>query len=164
MKRKKKNIINNLIQQVMLLSSITELTNDQIKAWPTEVGYPVVPAPGENKLNHYISSHIEFNWAADYENIDENATIDFVIGGGFGHVTDSLMNNPDYAVYNLLASGKSTLTAPIPAVRPSNTVGSLSDAENSGIFIRMLNGLGDLTGGHPDNKLKITVYYIIVDL
>lgn len=140
------------------------LTDEQIKNWPTEVVYQVVPPPGANKRLHYLSSDIQTEWHDDYGNIDENATIDFVIGGGFGHVTDSLYENPDMAVSNLLASGKSTLTAPIPAARPSNTVNALSDAENSGIFIRMSNALGNLTGGHADNKIKATVYYVVVDV
>lgn len=167
--RKKKNITNNLNQQVMLLSTTIELTNDQIKALPT-TGVQIVAAPGAGKIIYPFAALGVFNTGASrYTNI---------VGAAWDIVwNEDRSASCPLAVDNFLdTEGISLLVFSFPPSSPGQDglagvnitrghFSALPALENSPLYIKdIFNGVTNYTGGHADNKLKLTVYYVVVEV
>lgn len=144
------------------------LTNAQIKALPT-TGIEILPAPDTNEVYVPIYMTLGFAWTADYTNIDGAA----VFNTQYTSNDDLFMAQLHEATYgdltNLLAQGEPRF-ARVPPYAQINEIETTlraeikqwTDLKASPVRVKMLNGAaGDLTGGHADNTLQVTIYYAI---
>lgn len=167
--RKKKNIINNLNQQIMLLSNTIELTNEQIKSLPT-IPFQIIPSPGLNKFILPISAFIIHEKVAggEYSGCDGAYW-------GLQAGNDPLMSSYISAAGILVQEAPyiSFAQFPIPYAISDGNIANMvvyqgyqpmDEVSNRALFIKDCTNVTDYTGGHADNKLKVTVYYVIVDL
>lgn len=148
-----------------LVASVT-LTDAQIKALPT-TGIQIIASPGAGKFLYPISAAIVHNWVANYTNIEGASFINITSSIGNYNVLVGIYQSIGSSVSDLLAASESILAvcgqqnaqlanyADIP----------LSGVVNNGLMINMYNDVGgNLTGGNAANTLKVTVYYVVVDL
>lgn len=153
----------------MLLSNPTELTNDQIKSLPS-TPFQIVPAPGAGKFIFPVAAFGILNTLAGrYTNI-AGAVWNIEWNGDRGSGAPVLIEN------YLDTEGISMVNFSFPSTVPGedSLVGSnpskgifsaFPTFENSPLYLRdVWNGVSNYTGGHADNKLKVTVYYVVVDL
>src|SRR6266508_3161660 len=160
--------LTQLAAGMYLQRAIVTLTDAQIKALPT-TSVEIVAAPGAGKAIFPLAAWFRLNWFADYENIASSSLLTVQAGIQFGALF-ALLDNVNSDVDVLLASGGPAGTnAWLPLA--SRASGSLSigiagfnDAviENLPLLFQCANGgEGPLTGGHANNTLKVTVYYIV---
>lgn len=145
-----------LATEQVVLSRTTTLTNDQIKALPTTF-IEVVPAPEAGKSLVFLGGTVLVNRSGGaWTNLD----------GGFVWLlqSDSWFDvSNKFSDFNL-NNREGTLSPAVLEEDAAEKPSSVSHAAGEGISIAMTNSLGDLTGGHPTNTMKVTVIYTIVDL
>lgn len=146
-------------EQTVLSRTVT-LTNAQIKALPT-TGIELVPAPGAGKMILPLDGVASFSGSSAYTNVHADASLN-VMWTGF--------NAHRWAAFSLLTFGADGVL-PLNSVNNSVDPIGTSDAEvpsefdNASLKISASNpGLGDFTGGHASNTLKVTLLYTVVDL
>jgi hypothetical protein len=154
-----------------LLSATVELTDAQIKALPT-TGIEIIATPGANKIILPFSAVLVLqNWQADYTNINANSSIQISSTNGLGNILNFIEQAKNTSISNILAYGSDSLNVvsigqPIYGGQPTAFTGIIpADLIDDGLSIRINNvGSGNLTGGNAANTLKVTVYYVVVDL
>jgi len=143
------------------------LTDAQIKALPT-TAVELVAAQGAAKLIVPLSAVVQFNYTDAYTNIAATAALFIQVGGNVGLATlDEAAGN---GVTSLFDSGED-YTAILPQkgfVSGTSTYGtvraSLEVAEQN-LSVKMTNAAqGALTGGNAANTLRVSVYYVVVDV
>lgn len=154
----------------VLKSSVT-LTDADIKALPT-TQFEIVAAPGIGKMIMPLRTFSVGDFrGGGYTNLGNTAgmVVRVVLGSGtsvtasnqegwiFGDNTDvwTFFNDPTYWLD----------TVPVNNQTLSDGGYSLSDLENQPLKLRLDTEFGtDFTGGNAANTLKITAYYVVVDL
>lgn len=162
----------------LLQRAIVTLTNAQIKALPT-TSITIVPAQGAGKAVWPVFATARMDWHADYGNIDG---ADGQLGLGVtpgGLVTSFLQEVSTGLLTSLLAGGgpDGSWAVFTPAQRVSRSAGFGdvpfviadggwydSDIANKLLDLRMQNPAGNLTGGDSANSLKVTLFYVVVDI
>jgi hypothetical protein len=151
------------------------LDNDQIKAWPS-TWYTLIPAPGANKLIIPVAMYYRATIKAGYTNFGENSTIfsNIQMDSVQPWEIDALLNcNPVAQPHAAINHYRAVL--PFTPPLQFGTIGSgttlpADPALNAALGLRMSNldgvlaDLGDLTGGHADNTLKIIALYTVIDV
>lgn len=155
----------------VLTRTTVEVTDAQIKALPT-TAIQLVAAPGVGSVHVVVHAFFHLkDWAADYTNIDGQATIEVRLGttqiGWFKEIAAS-------GVTGLLAGGGSDGTLgwvyPFqqvvgdPSVIAKPTVGASyfyeSDITNKAVNVGATNGsAGNFTGGNAAQSLAVTLLY-----
>lgn len=146
---------------------VTVLDNEQIKALPT-VPVTVIPALGVGKVIvasavHGNAEDLIFNYIPGgviYGNRDGTLSFRFRLGTAgpwSAYANVGLLNNDTHAAFY------------IPSYNDFDSNGGNSDwhdaFENLPVNFSITNGvLGNLTGGHANNKLIITIGYKIYDM
>lgn len=147
-------VINASGGSSLVLSETVTLTDAQIKALPT-TPIQIVAAPGANKYIKYAGAVLVLD------------------------VTSGVYTNLNTSAMNLLRTGQNPLTVDFSGayleddsnvwVYQDTSVNNdgipvvLSELENLAIEISSQN-TGNLTGGNAANTLKVTVYYVVVDI
>lgn len=151
-----------------LLSATVTLTDEQIKALPT-TPIQLVAAPGAGKFILPISCVAVLNLqpAGQYTDADNASwTIitqaqDYVSAVANSNI--ALIGIGDIVVFSFpfLNTGAGTF-AGITHTAPEY---SSADIENEALYIAdVWNGVTNYTGGNASNTLKVTMYYVVVDL
>ena len=171
------------LQNMGLLQQTTvTLTNAQIKALPT-TSIEIVPSPGTGKILQVISGTFskagDFSagnpdWALSYTNVTQvtngNAWAgityedDLLVPASSYLIDDTASDN----VYRNFWGGNNNFPQLVPF---SYTVQGFATgmpdrrgSHNKALHMSVVNPAGNFTGGDPANTLKVTVYYIIVDI
>ena len=148
----------------LLQKATVTLTNAQIKALPT-TPVEVVAAPGAGKLLVALYSVFALTThAGDYTNINAAAQLGVDLSFGLSTSAGVLNEASGGGVSGVLAVGGPGIgfvghTGNSPPFEPPTTF------VNTALVVAALNGgSGDFTGGNGANTLKVTVYYVVVDL
>lgn len=149
-------------QRARVHQAIVTLTDAQIKTLPT-ISQELVPAPGAGLANlllpHWMLPVLRLDTTAGvYANASATAAVQF--GGEVGNIKfggfdDLLTYGADAVMYPSVSD----------IIGGGGNVQGREFAENSAVFIAADNdGMGNFTGGHVDNTLRISVVYMIVNL
>jgi hypothetical protein len=154
------------------------LTDAQVKALPTT---PAVIVPPTEVLNYSgvpvhlyapllgiarVATHL-----ADYANVDSTCIFGFNLGSdnSFTYSTQSLVGSADNILNTAGGIGvfsPATLTGSAAGALTLAFTNTLSDAllDNAVVFSCLNGGAGDFTGGDSGNELKLTVFYVLVEV
>ncbi len=149
-----------------LLSATVELTDAQIKALPT-TGIEIVAAPGAGKAIDIISCIVSTNFVTAYTNITD-ASLSFLDNDG----SEIGLTLPTTVILGTTTRYIGKMTTPLVFLGSGSFDGSFitqptsfADIENKPIVIKdYYAGVSNYTGGNAANTLKVTVYYVVVDL
>lgn len=152
----------------ILVASVT-LTDAQIKALSTNPSgfIELVPAPGVGKAISLINAVLYFDIdGGAYTNIDADCAL--LIGYGDWATAASILSRmPSDSNYRAAYLTPAAYVDGRPAWPDSLTYypDNYYNFENVPLKIVASNGsAGDFTGGNAANTLKVTVYYVVVDL
>jgi hypothetical protein len=161
---------------VAVRSKTITLTNAQIKALPT-TSIEVVPAPGAGKMLMFHSAHLLCDATAGvYTNIDGAGGYMSIRYTGQGDISTLLVKDSGVGATAFSLGGLveqagnvrwATLTPYHAGADASYGLIANGDAvqENTGFSVRFRNySNGDLTGGHADNYMRVTVNYSVIDV
>lgn len=154
------------VPNISLLPKVVTLTNAQFKASPT-APISILPAAGAGTMLLLIGGVMDINAAAGaYTNVDPTADAVLKINGAANVSNPFLLTGViDAAARNL--AGVSPVATPND-VDPTGLLASIfssTDAINKAVSLVVTNGaLGAFTGGHANNTVKITLYYLAVTL
>lgn len=154
----------------LVRTTLTVLTDEQVKALPTTT-VEVVPGTPPDKRYLPLWAVVVFrtqDW--EYTNLDADATLTI---DGFETLGGS---HPDAVpVYDFLSGGFDPLVVTMAAQREVhnfdiggayrkgvNEVAEVSDLDTFPTLIGISNGSGNLTGGHADNTITVTVAYLLL--
>lgn len=157
-----------LVTSPITKTAIITLTDAQIKALPTN-GIEIVPAPGENKILLLLGGYFVLRSFGSYTNI-ANASWTFGFNNnkfwsGTTLVQTILGGNSNIYIAQISGPALQTGTGDFSGeVVVSGGVTNQTDANTPLILRDTYDGVSDYTGGNAGNTLKVTVYYIIVDL
>jgi hypothetical protein len=154
---------------LLRVASVT-LTDAQIKAQPTTPAQ-IIAAPGAEKMLVIIGGlWIKDTTAGAYTGLDSGDVAMVLIygntpGSNYASKYAALtLGNADTIVQTLTPNAASQSYAGITPEPIFDLLGnSVSDYENKGLYAYFENG-DNLTGGNAANTLKVTVYYMVVDL
>ena len=145
----------------------TEWDNDQIKG-SASVYREVVPAQGANTYIKFLGAVLRWRIATTYTLSDSDSNISIFYGDGLAANMASCFSNIPNTTGNKVASIPPVLFVyTSPSIWATLGVSYLiddSDCVNQPLKIGVYNSGGDLKGGNADNTLKVTVYYVVVDL
>lgn len=166
-KKNRKTLINNLNQIDMLqVSTPVILTDAQIKSLPSTF-INVLPAPGAGKANIAVMTVLKWHTVAGYYGDDADTILGIGYNGQIQLADASVYTNmPTVAVDGLAVlpgQAYAYLTGSYAGYL-ANYYQALSNYENTPLQIGAMNTAGDFLGGHADNTLKVTVYYVEVTL
>ena len=145
-----------------------ELDNDQIKALPT-TAIILTPTPAIDKLFIPIVTYIKTNTANGiYGNVDNDAVIAIGPGSILGTVLDMISyiklsgiitnTSPKFMVGGLIGNIQAN------AYEATEQYSSTISLAGLPLVAQVYNIGGDFTDGNAANTLKVTVYYVVVDL
>jgi hypothetical protein len=154
----------------LLQSAMVTLTDAQIKNSPSSY-HEIVASPGTNKLLVFQSAVLILDTTAGgYTNVTNgngfNSSFVFVYGensfaaSNFGVLIDFMTTAADKVIF---FSSPSVLAGTTPYLTDNGDVSEF-DVVNKPINFTIYNDDGNFTGGNAANTLKVTVYYIEVDL
>jgi len=155
----------------LVLSATVELTDAQIKALPT-TPFEIVPAQGAGKFILPVSAIIQSNFSGGvYTNITDASWQLVYNDAGSTNLastpmrSQSILNTTNenfsiFAIPNMFA-GVTTFDG---SVVTSTLIGVDYANKPLAIFDRFTESFSDYTGGNAANTLKVTVYYVVVDL
>ena len=155
-----------------LQSATVELTDAQIKALPTTL-VDIVPAQGVGKMVVPVTAFIQSNFEAGvYTNIVDASWQ--LTNNATGDVSDTKLSAPLRAEAILNSQSSQLYFFAIPEMRVGASsfagyvVTSTSFTEPGNKPLSIGDGFSDsgspYTGGNAANTLKVTVYYVVVDL
>jgi hypothetical protein len=152
------------------------LTNDEIKALPT-TSIEIVAAPGEGKMLLFHSAILLCDATAGvYTNIDQAGAYMSIRFTGQGDISTLLVKDTGVSITMVSLGGLveqagnvrwATLLPYHLGADASYGLIANGDAvqENTGLSLRFRNySNGDLTGGHADNYMRVTVNYSVIDI
>jgi len=151
---------------IIVLKRPVILTNDQILHLPT-TPVQVLGAPGLNKAYSVLMSVFVLDNSAGAYVADTNSSVQLLYGNIAGATTAvpwvTQLTTPDRWII------QSSFTADVGTGDFANTVlglaTTIAHTENLPLKIAdVFDGVADYTGGHPNNTLKVTLYYVVIDL
>lgn len=155
-----------------LLEATRVFTNAEIKAFPSSGALNVVPAPGVGKRLVFLLGFVRGDFGAEgYTNTDPDAgELRFV--NGSTTISSVIINTTDVANLTVFLGPDPPIKEAtlIPRHVPNETYGALlgpanqTSAENIAINFVIDNGFGDFLGGNAANTLRVTVFYIVIDV
>ncbi len=148
-----------------VLSASVTLTDAQIKALPT-TAIEIVAAQGVGKMISVLMAVA--NWsvsAGAYTNQDADTRFWIQNEGGaaLSTVISQIPSATTNRGYNLIGGALINSAGAWNGIVESDGY-NVSQLANKNIQAFIDNAGGDLTGGNAANTLKVTVYYVIVDL
>lgn len=152
---------------LMRVATVT-LNDAQIKNLPT-TPFEIVPAPGVGKVATFFAAVLIIDTTAGaYDNIGPAPAYAY-IGRSTGarlsdHLYKTLMLQESGSVqYAVLSFGHDNDAD--PSITVLNSVdGGLSGHENQSITLNAVNVEGNFTAGNAANTLRVTVYYMVLDV
>lgn len=145
------------------------LTNAQIKALPT-TAIELVPDPGRSKVIQFLFGFASLTYGgAAYTNLTDGAHLDLVLGASTLVATPVLQKSAESntSLAQLLAGTHVVSLSPL--TKSSASLASAvavptgySATRHAALNVTLTGNSGDLTGGHADTVLDITVYYAVV--
>jgi hypothetical protein len=152
-----------------LLSASVTLTDAQIKALPS-TAVELVAAPGAGKIINVLSCRVALdNSSGAYTNATD-ASLVLKLGSlwiSSVMITDTALlgTTPDSTNFVLPASTYMTVGTFNGEILSSLQGNTIAGQENVALDIKDdYAGGSDYTGGNAANTLKVTVYYVVVDL
>lgn len=155
------------------------LTDAQIKALPT-TPVEIVPAPGANRMLVIQTALLSTNAAAGaYTNVtsDNFSYVRFWYGSNDYASVLTDRNIAGFDLSSVFSNGRITVFPPMlligyesavlgnPVMFVGPDIYARNDAVNQPIMLSVSNhNNGDFTGGHPDNTLKVIVFYAIIEV
>ena len=155
------------VEQTVLSRTVT-LTDAQIKALPgTDI--EIVPAVSAGQIIAVVGGLIYCDTtAAIYTNIDATARVEIQYTSGGAGPALTQIDNFNLGVTDMLAAGGIVTYSlgPKANVIGGETFGFAGqDVEGDGLELAASNGAaGNFTGGNAANFMKVTVFYVVVDL
>jgi len=154
------------------LSSTVTLTDAQIKALPTTPSDDIIPVPGANKLLVPVMAVISSNIVADYTNISATYCEIGITYNGGAYMLQPLIDTSAPSTTNQLTNLLTGAGCIYRIAMSDNSIvndavveGAVSLGQaNSAIRLEGYSDDGNFTGGNAANTLKVTVYYVVVDL
>lgn len=149
----------------LVLSATVELTDAQIKALPSE-RVEIVPAPATGKALLYITSFFQINTSAGaYTNVDADGRIYIDYGGELASLPAILPSGANLRTWVLPPASQFGQNPSVLSTFNSVNIARSTGIDETPLYIKIdNNGAGDFTGGNAANTLKVTVYYVVVDL
>jgi hypothetical protein len=149
-----------------LLSATVELTDAQIKALPT--GFEIISAPGVGKILFPVAANFVLNIAGVYTGDAASASWNLIYSTTTDYVSAFVQSATILTNGLGIKSGMFLIPYSKPSVSfddASTTIPNNVDRSNLGISIKDdWNGSSPYTGGNAANTLKVTVYYVEIDL
>jgi len=149
-----------------VLSTSVTLTDAQIKANPS-TAIEVVPAPGADKVILFMGGVALWSISGGaYTGVDATSRY-FLTYGDWLHEASTVAKPPTNATnrIDILTQGPYVLgQVDWEDYLTSNPTSAGLFIVNEPLKVYMSNGSGDLGGGNAANTLKVTVYYVVVDL
>lgn len=151
----------------LLKAATVVLTDAQIKSLPTSP-VAIVPAPGAGKSIFLVAAFVSVNSAGGaYSNIDVGFSGLVVGHGNYATIASIYINTSGF----LETAHKKSALVTVGSVNdggglpPWSQVSFTSLLENAALyFIGDNSSSGNFTGGHASNTLKVTVWYVEVDV
>ncbi len=148
-----------------ILSASVTLTDAQIKALPT-LGFEILAAQGSGKMAQIVALNLSFRWTADYT-IDGDEILQCYYNNSGAEASNSLSDSSGQ-VTDLFGNGSSSVAVlsgyQLAGGAFMGVVKPRVDYNNDPIYLYIVRGGGVFTGGDAANTLKVTVYYVVVDL
>lgn len=136
------------------------LTNAEIKALPT-TEFQLLAAPGAGKVAWPVFANVSLDSSAGaYTNVKTGAAL-FLWNDAATLLTETGESYP------LFADGQAIQLFGSIGQRyfSGGNILETPDYENRAIVLKLNNSPnGNMTGGHADNSLKITLFYVLIDL
>jgi hypothetical protein len=150
-----------------LVASV-ELTDAQIKALPSQP-VEVVAAPGAGKVIMPIACFVKANCNAGAYLLDADSSwmlvIDQSVKISCPLRVEGLLNNAGTQVGKFMFPQAYPGSGTFSGYVETYNEGLVAATENLPLYIiDSLGGVSDYTGGNAANTLKVTVYYVVVDL
>lgn len=149
------------------LSATVTLTDAQIKALPTTY-IEVVATPGANKLLVFIKAVLFFDFEVGvwfYGNVSSNNAMFISYDDDFYDASNySRLTSESAPAVSIVSSSNKPNSTDYPNSTLTEVNSVYGDIVNRPLKLVMYNDDGDLTGGNAANTLKVTVYYVVVDL
>jgi hypothetical protein len=151
-----------------LLSASVTLTNAQILTLPT-TAVEIVPAPGDNKIIVPVACTVVLDTTGGVYTAAAGSSMVLVSDNGnylSGVIlTQSDLQNAHKYFYMLPVPFLQLASGDFANVIKSLSGNQLSNFINSALLIKDdYDGVADYTGGNASNTLKVTVYYIVLDV
>lgn len=160
-------LANSLCAQPSAVRKVTvQLTDAQIKALPT-TPIQMLPAPGVGKMYAVVIGVAALDvTAGTYSNIGVTSSL-YIAAGAGSALSAAYDENWDGALQDSSAIHIIHFAPMMGAQAPAHSLWNADkpNYENLPLTIKSNNGAsGNFTGGHAANTLRLTVYYVIVDL
>lgn len=162
-------IVNNTVPETSCLIGIKSvtLTDTQTKTLPTSY-IEIVPAPGENKILGFLFSVIiQDSQGGAYTNIDADNIIRVVYGEWDCDASEIMRLSTANVKSFLIGSSASSADQRVSWANmlSSDVFANTSQIVNQPLKLIMYNDpSGNLTGGNIANTLKVTIYYVVIDI
>lgn len=154
----------------LLKTATVELTDAQIKALPT-TPFQLVAAQGAGKAIIPISCITIPNFTAGVYTHDADSSWQLAVSGGGISIggpfmaDTALSSNSNIYVSQIACIEQGPGAGAFTGVLVTGSIAVTSSYDNSALYIGdFYNGVNDYTGGNAANTLKITVYYVVIDL
>ena len=152
-----------------ILKATVTLNDEQIKALPT-TGVEIVAAPGAGKTIKPIGLTGVLNTAAGAYTADADASWIITPSDNNTYLSTlrkvaSILTQASIRVFDIGFPWYTLGSGSFDTEILTEDSGSLSQLENKALIIKDdWAGVSDYTGGNAANTLKVTVYYVVVDL
>ncbi|HET9566213.1 MAG TPA: hypothetical protein VFP27_17355 [Mycobacterium sp.] len=150
----------------LLHQATVTLTDAQIKALPT-TPVELIAAPGANRYLVPVVSKMQvtLNWVANYTNIAQDSGLNLILSDGAAFSWDVVFSEGGNEM--LLAWGAS-ITWQVNESEVLSTTGTGNNADtllNGALTLKIgPSAPSDLTGGHADNTLDVSLLYYVFDV
>lgn len=150
----------------MIISSITTISNDEIKTLPQ--GIIIAPAQGDRKIIWPLAVICNLHIEGAYTGVTD-ASLAIKIGNNTSDVAFMSQGyleatEGDY-VFSVPIGPLAIATGSFSGILADTLGWNLPSVNNAPLkIVDDYIGLSNYAGGNPANTLKITVYYVVVDL